>query len=163
MTDLVREDLKGTSVDLTFKPMPSGEQRFRMRPKTGLYTSSVILTVADPIQDDGSYPGWQQAHSHKGTIEFYSVIYGQIGIVRVTQNGVIGYVVEAGENTQCFKLGDVHNILPGASAEFLTWQTIDEEGVGNPERQGNDYWPAGDSFDSEAEKAMKKVEKLMWV
>ena len=118
--------------------MPNGETRSRITTPEGV---GYVLTVAPP-----SATSWQNAHFHKGLIESYQVIKGEIAIAYDKGGGHYklatlkkGEEVQVGRNTP-------HNIFlfPGAII-FTAKQGIP---VGNPEKGGSDWYEADPLFDA---------------
>jgi len=108
----------------------TGEQRYSVEMSDG---SKWILTVA------GKNGGWQNAHFHKGLWETY-----------VIQSGFIAFAEDTGQNMSVdyHCIGDVvssvvnkaHNVWMSPGAVIHTVKA--GEPVGNPDKKGNDWWPA---------------------
>lgn len=131
-----REDFNGRHFEATYKEMPSGEERWRIKP-VGLMVHALHISKA-------ASSGWQKPHFHPALTESYLVLNGRL---------ICGSWNEAGDD---IKIGEIrpedgvfivlpnyrHNIYTLPGAEFLTWQ----HGVltPNPDRNGQDWWPVLD-------------------
>jgi hypothetical protein len=153
-----REDLGGINLSATFKQMSSFERRWRLRPlRFDLETFAMHLTKV-PVSK------WQEAHWHGGLLEHYWVISGKVGYVmqvsefQDTPHFEYG-VMDAADGPFSFLPGDVHNILPGLGAEFVTIQQYRGTILPNPDRKGEDWWPADEAFNASVQSFMAEVEK----
>lgn len=158
MTEFKREDLVGTYVDATFKPMNSGEQRLRMRPKgLDLSTRSLHLTLA--TQESA---GWQGGHLHHSGIESYHRIKGVFGWVSRLPNGVTRHgIIWAECEHVSFEPEATHDIFTSAGAEFVTWQVQVGEMTPNKNRSGDDWWPADELFNPDVLTLRAEVERMV--
>jgi hypothetical protein len=154
-----REDLKGVSLSATYKPMPSGEERWRLRPQVPDLQMFAMHYTKEPL-----VPKWQEAHWHGGLLEHYWVLSGKIGyVMRVSEFQKTPYfthgVIDASSGPFSFLPGDVHNIFPGPDAEFVTIQQYRGTTLPNPDRKGEDWWPADEAFNTSVNWSMAEVEK----
>lgn len=136
-TDL-KVDLLGSEVELTGKKMKNGQTRRRVR----MGDITVTITTA-------SVAAWEDAHFHKGSRETYTVIKGRMALA-----------IEDGKGDSVHR--DVHLLSPGMSvttevgdahnvylyADTVIGVFVYDEPVGNPDRNGNDWWPASPEFDA---------------
>lgn len=116
--------------------MDNGEQRYSVRMPDG---SAWILTIA------GETGGWQNAHYHKGVRETYVVQSGWMAFASITDEGK--YLIDI------YQSGDVvssqplqnHNVYLPAGAVIHTVKH--GQAIGNPDKKGNDWFPANSTFD----------------
>ncbi len=123
----------GCSVD--GRIMENGERRLRMRlPNGSIY-----------IYTDQSVGAWQNAHHHKGLCETYIIQKGWVVFAE--------HLDAHGYRTHMYRTGDIftsmpdidHNVYVSNGSVFHTVQY--GTSVGNPERDGKDWYFAGDEFD----------------
>ncbi len=122
--------------EVDLKLRKGGEITFRVR-KAGVKFS---LTVQSP----DAAPAWQNAHHHRGLEERYIVISGSIMIA--FNEGGRYYTAElyGGEEHSIMPAMD-HNVLVLPGAAFLV-ETYGGSAVPNPDKTGNDWWPASREF-----------------
>lgn len=124
--------LAGKSVQLKAKEMPNGELRRQVQFE-GI-PAHITFTEADQ-------GGWQESHLHKGLTEVYTIVAGGARFV-VRSSGVVDL---AQGMTITIKPGDSHNVALARGAVMST--LVFGEPVGNPDKKGNDWWPADEEFD----------------
>jgi hypothetical protein len=120
-----------------FKPMPNGEIRTSMTDPSGTKISITKI----PFWEIGAGLPWQDAHFHKGVTEHYIVDTGWAGFLFEKGNEPCWQVVQAGGHISFSPL-DGHVVLLGPGAILFTAQTGIP--IGNPDRQGNDWWPVSE-------------------
>lgn len=126
----------------TWKHMENGEHRRRMVFPGGLSVSSTELAHYEV--GNGRLP-WQGGHFHKGKTEVYFLISGWVAFVWLSGDGAEWDVLDEPGETFTFLPDFQHNVLLGPDAHIGT--AIFGEPVGNPDRKGNDWWPAAEDFD----------------
>ena len=154
-----REDHKGSLADLTVKVMPTGERRFRMRPKGVIaMTTSVILTKA-PLWGAEDTSPWQQAHLHHGVTEHYQLVVGWALYVSLVDREIILTPQTLSEpRLVVFPPGIPHNVLLGPGAEIVTVQS--GVSIGNPDRNHEDWWSPADDFILAQEKRRDNIDSM---
>jgi hypothetical protein len=117
--------------------MPNGEKRYSVSLPDG---SAWILTVA------GETGGWQNAHYHKGVRETYIVQSGWMAFATIDDEG--------NYNIDIYVPGDVVNSLPTQHHNVylpvgaVTHTVKHGDAIGNPDKKGNDWYPAFSDFDT---------------
>lgn len=133
------EEMQVLGIDVSGKAMETGERRARLK-AFGL-TSNITDRTAEDCK-----PGWQDAHFHKGMWEVYTCAVGRIALVVMPKGpGMHSVTVcNPGESLHIDALAE-HNVYVFEGAKFFCnqFQFDNSEGVGNPDRKGNDWWPAG--------------------
>ena len=130
---VAREDYDGTHFSATYKEMPNGEERWRIKP-VGLLVHSLHISRA-------MNQSWQKPHFHPGLTESYLVCSGRL--IFVSWNAALDDIatgeMQANDGIFMFLPQYRHNIFTTAETEFMTWQqgTL----TPNPERNGQDWWP----------------------
>lgn len=124
--------LLGSKVGLTGKVMPNGEIRRRI--DLGGITVHITTTTEG---------GWQEAHFHKGRRETYTVIEGCMALASEDHNDDgsrrdIKLLLPGMSVTT--QLEDAHNVYLYPNTTITT--VVYGEPVGNPDKKGNDWWPA---------------------
>lgn len=150
---------------LTRKSQPNGEIRTRLKFDGGYVTT--VTEIGKWNWWDGA-PPWQEGHSHRGLSEVYFVLEGWVVVVKgsdITGDRYIANVVGVGESVH-FHPGEEHFVLPGPLSVFQTMILGTPEG--NPEKAGNDWWPALAehqaglrSFDEDAFERAKSFKKVL--
>lgn len=139
--------------------MPTGEERWRLRPK-----SPFLVTFASHLTL-GASGGWQEAHFHTGLEERYLVLYGKVGFVKRSRDPGSQDSIEYGLMTPddgpfSFAPSEEHNIFVAPGAEFATFQLRAGQSIPNPDRKGEDWWPAT-KFDAGLGWYYEEVEKTL--
>ena len=131
--------------------MDNLERRFRLRAPDG---SAYIRTEVNDDQPGG----WQNAHHHKGVRETYIVQKGWIVAVEAHLLRTVVHVYWPG-NIFTAEPGVDHNVYMPRGAVIHTVQHGTP--VGNPEKNGNDWYPATEAFDRST-KALSVVDMLRY-
>lgn len=126
----------------TWKHMENDEHRRRTVFSNGLSVSSTELAHYEV--SDEKLP-WQGGHHHRGKMELYFLISGWAAFVWTDVTGVHWEILRDPTDTISFLQGCDHNVLLGPNSHIGT--AIFGEPIGNPERKGNDWWPAPNNFD----------------
>jgi len=125
--------------------MTDGGLQLRFKLPTG---GKVSISEAPP---EGKIE--KRGHYHRGLLEVYTVHSGEIRILYRDQYGRFEQVILSHQYADacCFEVqkGVCHAISQGPCAVFTT-QTIGTP-VGNPERNGNDWYLADEGFQKKAE------------
>ena len=130
-------DLAGGG-DFTYKKMANGEERRRVRFPAGTRVSETVAEDWDSVE--GNFP-WQDAHYHRGLTEHYFVQSGWVGFLFEKDRKLQWQKVETGGHV-CFLPKVPHMVLMGPEAVMAT--LLIGTPVGNPDRKGDDWWPAVD-------------------
>lgn len=138
MDQKIIDTLAAANVTVASQVMDNGESRHRMMTDGG--NQGYILTVA------GKDGAWQNAHSHGGAREFYAVVQGWMAFADLVDGVRRMRVVTPDDGPVCSEPGEAHNVyLPaGAAIHTVKWGTA----VGNPEKNGADWYPAPEDFDA---------------
>lgn len=128
-------DVVSLGYELDGRIMENGEKRFRLRAPDG---RNYIRTEAGP---EGV---WQNAHHHHGVRETYIVERGWICVAEQSAGGPSVRTYREGEVFTSEPYVD-HNVFMPPGAVIHTVQH--GEPIGNPDRKGNDWWPAPEAFD----------------
>ena len=118
--------------------MDNGEYRFRMM---GPDNSGYIRTVM-PETDKG----WQNSHFHKGIYETIVVQKGWIGVVDLLPDGTRKVAVRKANDVWTSHPEHPHNIYMAAGA--VTHCVKHGDDVGNPAKNGADWYEAPAGFDA---------------
>lgn len=134
-----RKDLEvqllSTMVFLTEKQMSNGETRVRAR-----LHEHAVLTITTAAEG-----GWQEAHFHKGLCEIYVPLEGSKMVLAVRDDrGKTSFDLCEGFRPHIVLPKRHHNVYLPAGATIATM--IVGEPVGNPDRKGNDWYPADERF-----------------
>ncbi len=118
------------------KVRKGGEVTFRVRRGEEKFS----LTAQSP----DAAPAWQNAHHHKGYYERYIVLSGSIMIAYADEGGC--HIAELYEYEE-HSLGPTmdHNVRVFPGAVFLV-EMYGGPAVPNPDKTGNDWWPASQDF-----------------
>lgn len=127
------DPVQSGQVTVDGRVMENGEKRLRMRLPEGVYNYTY----------DGR--GWQNAHHHKGVCETYIVERGWIGVIELRDGRRHSFIKRAGEVFTA-EPGIDHNVYVPRDAVIHTVQHGTP--VGNPLKEGNDWYPSPDDFDS---------------
>ncbi|MCA9359214.1 hypothetical protein KC926_03345 [Candidatus Kaiserbacteria bacterium] len=131
-------------VSIQVKKMENGERRTILVFEKGL---SVIITEAVSWGSAEDYP-WQDGHVHHGLTESYTLISGWAIFLQVQEGGsLIKRTLDVPGETITFEPGVPHKVLLGPAAVISTHKF--GQGVPNPDRKNNDWWPADDLFPQE--------------
>lgn len=135
-TDL-KVDLLGSEVELTGKVMDNGQTRRRVR----MGDVAVTITTTEVA-------GWEESHLHRGLRESYTVIKGRMGFSfeSLEEDGERGVMLLEPGDTVSSNPGAAHNVYLYAGTTIGVF--VYGEPVGNPDKKGNDWWPAQDDFDA---------------
>ena len=118
--------------------MDNGEYRFRLM---GPDNSGYIRTVM-PATDKG----WQNSHFHKGIYETIVVQKGWIGVVDLLPDGTRKVAVRKANDVWTSHPEHPHNIYMAAGA--VTHCVKHGDDVGNPAKNGADWYEAPADFDT---------------
>jgi mannose-6-phosphate isomerase-like protein (cupin superfamily) len=121
----------------TLKKMGNGEERRRIVSPAGTRLSETI--ASDWVKGDG-FP-WQDAHYHKGRTEHYIVQSGWVTFLFQKEHDhfFIGWETLNEGASLVFPPQTPHIVLMGPRAVMTT--VLTGTGIGNPERNGEDWWP----------------------
>jgi hypothetical protein len=129
--------LNGIPVTFAAKEMPGGAMRYRL----------TLGTKATFHLTEGGRGGWEEAHFHKGLYEHYVVMKGKI-IVAIEdaladESRISLRPYHEGEAVTV-KPNCVHNVFlcPFSIIAVTKWG----EPIGNPAKQGKDWWEADSRF-----------------
>lgn len=138
MTVLDRSDWMVDGVLITRKKMPNGETRTRMKLPDG--TATIFTEMEEYSWDKSSLP-WQEPHFHKGLTECYLVVKGLVCVIDFFSDNKKPPRCTRYTIGQHFKMwpGQAHCILLSPSAILQT--TRYGSPIGNPEKEGKDWWP----------------------
>lgn len=141
MKDVKREDIKlFHGGRYTKKFMENGEVRTRLVVSDGTRMSHTEMCDYDISA--GDLP-WQDAHLHQGLIEQYTLIEGWAYFISEYDAAVTSHCTRIGETIK-FAPGVPHVVLLGPNAKITT--VLFGTPVPNPERKGEDWWPADNMF-----------------
>lgn len=129
--------LLGEIFEVVQKKMSNGEGRIRFQlPRKRHFTYT--------LGSQGG--GWQEPHKHSGLSETYFVLSGRIWIATDVLLGPLARRVLKLSPGDVYTVGPSlqHNVYLEPEAEILTVPS--GRAVPNPERKGNDWYPAGDEF-----------------
>jgi|GEM_PF-3201767 len=122
------------------KVMKWGETRLRFKGASG---DKLVHTIAipTPYVQDG-------AHSYKGLVARYVLLRGWIAMLHAAPGGAhmlpeIDILSTRGETFEVQPCTQ-HTVMTGPNAQFLTF--IEGTPVPNPDKNGNDWWPADEKF-----------------
>ncbi len=137
MAKLTLEEMTGLGVVVSGEKMDNGEHRYRL-----MVGDAGYIWTEPPANEQ---PKWQNAHYHKGIMETY-----------VVQRGRMAFAEEKdGDRTvRLYGPGDVVSSVPGHAHNVYLFagsaiHTVKHgESVGNPEKNGADWYPASLEFDA---------------
>ncbi len=148
--DLTLDDCNAQGVKFAGREMDNGELRFSVNAGDG---SAYIRTVMLPGQE----PAWQNSHYHGGEILKPGQPELQKGVVELilVQSGWVVAADLLPDGTPMLNLFEVgeywisqpgvpHNIFQAGVTHCLKYG----EPVGNPEKNGADWYPAPEGFDA---------------
>lgn len=136
MTTLSIDECKECGVTFGGELMPNGEFRFRLNASDG---SAYIRTVA------ASDSGWQNAHHHAGSLETYIVQSGWMAFATQHGNERAVRFYFPGQSVSS-RPGEDHNVFLSAGAVIHTVKH--GVAVGNPDKNGADWYDAEPTFNS---------------
>lgn len=136
MSSLPREDVKLPHGGVfTFKQMPNGEERRRLVTPSGGRMSETVGPNWKPVS--GELP-WQDNHYHCGLTEHYIVRHGWAVFLFIENKEKKWRRLEAGGHI-FFEPMIPHVVLMGPEAVIAT--VLVGTPIGNPDRNGEDWWP----------------------
>ena len=136
--NLTPAECEALGINFPCSQMDNGEYRFRLM---GSDNSGYIRTVM-PDSDHG----WQNAHYHKGVMEVVVVQAGWVGVADLLPNGTRKVRVFWKNDMWMFHPGYSHNIYMPAGA--VTHCIKHGDGVGNPKKDGADWYESPPDFDA---------------
>ena len=136
--NLTPAECEALGIKFPCSQMDNGEYRFRLM---GPDNSGYVRTVM-PDSDRG----WQNSHFHKGIYETFVVQSGWIGVVYLLPDGIRKVSVLRMNDVWTFQPGCSHNIYMSAGA--VTHTVKHGTNVGNPAKNGADWYDASADFDA---------------
>ena len=137
--NLTVADCESLGMKMPCNQMDNGEYRFRMMSSSD--GSGYIRTVM-PDNDRG----WQNAHYHGGVMETIIVQEGWVASADLLPSGERKITIFKKNDVWTSRPGHAHNIYMPAGA--VTHCIKHGQDVGNPEKNGADWYPAPEDFDS---------------
>lgn len=133
---------------VTLETMPNGEVRAALRDiRLGAdYIRTMLSEGQDAVWQNPHYHGGPDAlKTRQGLRETYTVLKGWIAYAELRDGKVVVHFCQAGE-TFTSEPGVEHNVMMGPGAVIHT--TKHGTAVGNPEKNGADWWPASTDFEA---------------
>ncbi len=134
------------------KVMPNGEQRLSLTLTSGQKVSVTTMRQWNPAEE----MPWQEAHYHQGLEETYYILEGEAWFIWMEGELVMHRHLTEPHQPLVFQPSMPHLVILAPDAEILTIQT--GAGVGNPERNNNDWFPASSEFHEQAKAEKAAIE-----
>jgi hypothetical protein len=128
---------------ITKKEMLNGEERIRLRLKTGEKVSITKMGLWIMKDDEEFSVPWQEEHYHKGTREDYIVLYGWVIFIWMDSMSKIHRRIVVYDSRNCyisFPANIPHRVLMGPESKMVTTSVVTNTIFGNPEKKNMDWW-----------------------